>query len=31
MGEMIASVKEVEDIRPHLISMEEKDIKKTFG
>lgn len=31
MGEMIASVKEVEDIRPYLISMEAKDIKETFG
>ena len=31
MGEMIASVREVEDIRPYLISMEEKDIKETFG
>lgn len=31
MGEMIASVREVEDIRPYLISMEEKDIEETFG
>lgn len=31
MGEMIASVKEVDDIRPYLISMEEKDIEETFG
>ena len=31
MGEMIASVREVEDIRPYLISMAEKDINETFG
>lgn len=31
MGEMIASVREVEDIRPYLITMSEEDIKKTFG
>lgn len=31
MGKMIASVREVEDIRPYLISMEEKDIEETFG
>jgi len=31
MGEMIASVREVEDIRPYLISETEEDIKKTFG
>ena len=31
MGEMIASVREVEDIRPYLISMEEQDIAETFG
>ena len=31
MGEIIGSVKEVEDIRPYLISMDEKDIKETFG
>jgi len=31
MGEIIASVKEVEDIRPYLISMTEEDKKETFG
>ena len=31
MGKLIASVREVEDIRPYLISMEEKDIEETFG
>lgn len=31
MGEMIASVREVDDIRPYLITETEEDIKKTFG
>lgn len=31
MGEMIASVKEVEDIRPYLITMTEEEIKESFG
>ena len=31
MGEMIASVREVDDIRPYLISMTEAEITETFG